>query len=236
MSQDQEYLNKSFLAAARSGNIEAMKAALDASADIHAKNESGQGAFELAAWSQKLPAMDFLVKAGADTAVNLPDLVKRHVKEETLRYVISAGNNMNAKDSSGKTILHRLAESTIEGSDRELKAAIELGADVNVQDNQGNTPLHIVQSPYYNQEMKLQKAKLLLAGGADMTGLKNHEGETAADTLMMYLARDEAAEIKAMLDNNTSPTVEEMELKINPPGNSGMGLATRQTPSVAKSI
>ena len=79
---------------------------------------------------------------------------------------ISPPQDVNAKDSKGRTPLHHAAEF---GEKDEVRALIAGGAPVNAQDNSGYTPLHFVEDR--------DVAELLIAGGA-LVNAQNNSGYT----------------------------------------------------------
>ena len=87
----------------------------------------------------------------------------------------SSGNeDLNAKDSSGTTVLMRAARAADRGY-REVMVmtAIRLGEDVNVKNNDGSTALMIAATVG-----NLDTVKSLIAAGADVNA-KNNDGTTA---------------------------------------------------------
>ena len=91
---------------------------------------------------------------------------------EILKLLLNNGANINLKDSSGQTALHRVALTPPQESLELMKYLIEQGADVNAQDIDGNTPLFIAHA--INND---EAVNLLIQSGAD-TSIKNNLGMT----------------------------------------------------------
>ncbi len=102
--------------ASSNGGPEMVQLLLDAGADIHAKNQSG------------------------DTAMHYA--LRREYNSSVINILIAAGGNTAniSITSDGKNLLHLASE---EGRVSDVKAQIDMGADVNVRDDYQKTPLHI---------------------------------------------------------------------------------------------
>ena len=79
---------------------------------------------------------------------------------------LAAGTDVNAKNISGQTPLHRSWTKEV------TELLIAKGADVNVKDNKGSTPLHYAETK--------GSAELIIARGADINA-KNERDETPLD-------------------------------------------------------
>ena len=125
------------MAAAKKGSLALVDYLVDNGADIEKKNTGGQTALDIAnEWQQKDVASYLLAvdkfKKGGWTALDFGDtaLVKLFVEKKKL--------DVNAKDSTGKTVLMEAAKY---GYKHIVKLLLEKGANVNAIDDNGNTPL-----------------------------------------------------------------------------------------------
>lgn len=82
---------------------------------------------------------------------------------DAVRDVLAQGDNVNRRNTYGRTPLHDAEEAEI------AQVLIEHGADVNARDPNGRTPLH--EAKYY------ELAEVLLRNGADANA-KDHFGRT----------------------------------------------------------
>ena len=64
---------------------------------------------------------------------------------KTLKYLISKGADVNAKDNKGTTLLHVAANCDVR-SVAFLEYLLNAGADVHAKNNKGETPLDIASS------------------------------------------------------------------------------------------
>ncbi|KAK0386653.1 hypothetical protein NLU13_6488 [Sarocladium strictum] len=86
-------------------------------------------------------------------------LAAEHHIEEVAAILIAAGADLNAKDRSGSTPLHRAMRGRWSFVEREIFTnLISGGADVNIADAKGRTPLALVRSRF--QYLKSEMAKL----------------------------------------------------------------------------
>lgn len=103
-----------------------------------------------------------LLAAGADAnlATENGTLPLHHTKGRVhvLKLLLPATRNLNARDSSGSTALHRLIGA---GFLDAASALLTAGADVNAADRYGNTPLHVAC-----EEARVDAARMLLEHGA----------------------------------------------------------------------
>jgi ankyrin repeat protein len=116
--------NVNFFDLCSNGTPEEVKAALQAGADVNAKDDDGDTALMWCAENEhSLKTLSILIKAGAD---------------------------VNAKDNDGWTPLMFAAK---ENTPEALNALIAAGADVNAQNNDGKTALALAkekEEPDYN--------------------------------------------------------------------------------------
>lgn len=94
----------------------------------------------------------------------------RNANREMVQLLLSAGANVNAKDTSGETVLMMLDDDATSDLVWDL---INAGATVNVKDEAGNTAL--LQASTANN---LEAVKTLIDAGAEVNA-KNKEGRTA---------------------------------------------------------
>jgi ankyrin repeat protein len=109
----QEELNSHLLQACADGHRDYAALAIDAGADVNAKDTGD--------WTP----LHFAVKAGADTVVAM---------------LVANGADVNAQDDYGNTALHIVAGHN--GVDN-ARLLIEAGADVNATNKFRKTPLHL---------------------------------------------------------------------------------------------
>jgi len=120
---------------------------------------------------------------------------------EVLKYLVSQGDEVNAKDYVGDTPLHRAAAGNTQVE--VFQYLVSQGADVNAKDNTGWTPLH-----YAATNSNVEVLKYLVSQGADVNA-KANEGLTPlhrAKTIshVQYLI-SQGAEVKAKTDSGLTP-------------------------------
>ena len=121
-------VNKALLSAVEEGDVEALKSALAAGADVNAADSEG---------------ITSLMRA-AETG-----------NEEILKLLIEAGADVNAADCDDITSLICAAET---GNEEILKLLIEAGADVNVENVYGDTALSVAAARGYVSCVEMLKA------------------------------------------------------------------------------
>jgi ankyrin repeat protein len=120
--------------------------------------------------------LKLLVEAGADVnridRTGVPTLVRvcRHFREDSARFLIESGANVNAISTTLQTPLIAAVEMP-----EIVRLLLEHGANPNNQDSQGNTALHKALHPI--------STKLLLEFGADPT-IRNHRGHLPLHALL----------------------------------------------------
>ncbi len=105
-------------------DVEVIKRAIEAGADVNAKNDDGRTPLHLAAYGNSKKIMDTLIAAGAD---------------------------VNAKDNHGDTPLYGAVRSN---SKESMDALLAAGVDVNSRDNNGLTPLNLAVDYLLTKAMK----------------------------------------------------------------------------------
>ncbi|MBR3927115.1 MAG: ankyrin repeat domain-containing protein [Akkermansia sp.] len=121
-------VNKALLSAVEEGDVEALKSALAAGADVNAADSEGITSLMRAAESGN---------------------------EEILKLLIEAGADVNAADCDDITPLICAAET---GNEEILKLLIEAGADVNVEDVYGETALSVAAARGHVSCVEMLKA------------------------------------------------------------------------------
>ncbi|MFO7568238.1 MAG: ankyrin repeat domain-containing protein [Smithellaceae bacterium] len=131
-----------FLAAARNGSLQKVKAALAQGIDINVQNEIGESALHLA---KGTALVKFLITQGAN--VNLPDkqagMTPLFFQDVPVaRLLIAAGADVNARSHDGNTPLHWFAYSNyLEG----VQYLVSVGADIHAVNKDGRTALDIAR-------------------------------------------------------------------------------------------
>lgn len=146
--------------AAKSGDVVAIAAALDAGADVNGK-DGGVTPLYAAVRRGQLAAAKLLIERGADVNAEsrsgsalLAAAIKSRI--ELIRLLLEKGANPNAV-FDGDTALHAASKLPCFEC---LKALVDAGADVNARSHKAETPLHLVRR-LGNREM----AEYLLAHG-----------------------------------------------------------------------
>ena len=101
---------------------------------------------------------------------------------DAVKFLISHGVDVNAKDRDGKTLLHYIADRQQDPYDTETAEMLEyflsVGADINAKNKKGDTPLHLAYKYSGGGEM----LKYLISKGADVDA-KNDNGLSLQDEL-----------------------------------------------------
>jgi ankyrin repeat protein len=111
---------------------------------------------------------------------------------KTIKYVIEAGANVNARDENGKTALHLVCGhyNEEEGDDEDkkdkepsqlleiVKYLLDVGANWTLQDNEGNTALH---DAWHESAMEHLVSVALASADAEALRLRNRQGRSVFD-------------------------------------------------------
>ncbi|TET37962.1 MAG: ankyrin repeat domain-containing protein [Planctomycetota bacterium] len=152
---------------------------IEAGLDIHKTDSDGSSVLHYASGDDEL--LEEIVNMGVD--ISTPTNTGRTILHgtvkgdyhniERVKYLISLGANVNAKDKKGRTPLHDLAaEVGGVNTGKLLKAAkflIDNGADVNAKAKDGTTPLHEAAGI-----SNIWTVKLLVENGADVKAKANN--------------------------------------------------------------
>ena len=177
----------------------AIRAAVDAGADINVRNDHGETPLHRAGrWGEHAVILA-LLDSGADIHAKDDDghtpLHAAAMQDDpgVIRSLLDAGADIEAKSEEsdsefvisshmrGETPLHK---ATRNGSPAALKALLHAGADINAKNDRGETPLHSAAAwGGYNErtnKANLEMIQALLDAGADINA-KDVDGNTPLD-------------------------------------------------------
>ena len=166
------------------GNLDMVKALVEAGADINFKGGNGDltgltplitaaatgkedVARYLVSWGAKLDEVDDQGNSAAGAAVATNNV-------RILKLLGDAGANLRQLQGSNRSPLISLAAKSVEAGDEMVQYLIRKGADVNQEDGDGDTPLF-----YAAVTGNTRVADLLLRAGADIDHLNNEYKITA---------------------------------------------------------
>ena len=187
-------LNRYFLKAAEQGDYAAVKALLNAGANIEAK-DSYWGALIHA--SDHIRTLTFLLRNGADpnsknfrgrTPLIQATFDSRPVAVQKL---LAAGGDPNQSDDSGQVPLHFIkifASKEVPSREELVRLLLDGGANPNAQDDHGDTLLHLISSGLF-----LGVVQLLLAAKAD-PNIQNNQGQTALEAIQESFREEDGEE------------------------------------------
>jgi ankyrin repeat protein len=197
---NQNDANRSLFQAINAGNVDAMRAALDAGADPNAEDGLGETRLMVAARHRDAEMVRLLLDRGADVnarniggstaltyAAGGPDA-------EMVRLLLDAGADVNARGCEGGTAL---LAATRACSPSLMRLLLDRGADVNSANCFGETPL--ICAVWRD----LDAVRLLLDRGADVYA-RHQNGDTAVDlanpeVAALLRATQEARDLAAAL-------------------------------------
>ena len=193
-----------FVKLCRHGTARQIREAIEAGADVNARDEHGRTALmEVACRGAKegCGQIKLLLDAGADvnartkggTTVLL--WAAEHDTPESIDVLLKAGADVNARTDEGRTALMMTAMNRAPKSDAALRALIDAGAYPNAKDDDGMTALM-----WAAKQGTPESIDVLLKAGADLNA-KNGKGMTAlmcaAESLALGL-HDPAAVIRRL--------------------------------------
>ena len=152
--------------AVRQGDAAAVRAALDAGADVDARQPDGATALHWAARLDRLDLAQLLLAAGADpTAANAFDVTPLSLaavngSTEMIAALLSAGADPNATMAGSETVLLTAARTGRTGA---VRALLDHGADVNAAQAAGQTALMWAAA-----EGHVETMQALIDAGADV--------------------------------------------------------------------
>ena len=114
--------------------------------------------------------------------------------ENVLSVFVAAGADVDARDSAGRTPLHRAVAGAI-------AALRDAGADPNARDSRGSTPLHVVAGSWRWPGESVRLVRLLVEAGADVDA-RNNAGETP---LQIAWSRHDTATVQALIELGADP-------------------------------
>ena len=166
------------------GDIESVRAFIEAGADINAVLRGGWRPLTWAMYCGKTECVRALIDAGADVNTKFEGwvfiegngrtpLMDYLSNAEYVRILIDAGADVNAQDYDGMTPLMHAAES---GSVKTVRILIEAGADINAIDEHGRTPLMFAAENNRNPDV----LRVLIENGASVP-IKDKKGKSALD-------------------------------------------------------
>ena len=123
---------------------------LDAGADVHARNDTGDTPLHVAAlWNGNPAVITVLLEAGADVHARnedeetpLHEAARSNPNPAVSAVLVDAGADVHAGNENEETPLHRAAQSN--PNPAVIAVLVDAGADVHARDNIGATPLHNV--------------------------------------------------------------------------------------------
>ncbi|MFI5894610.1 ankyrin repeat domain-containing protein [Actinoplanes sp. NPDC051513] len=219
--------NEELLAAAETSNIEAVKAALEAGADVDARGPGGRTALMSASARSFIQIMEVLLGAGAsvdlqgalgETALILAASGRGG---ESIQLLLDNGADPNLGDRDKKRPLMWMVDTQFHrGSDTSANVAplVRAGARIDDRDDADRTALMwAVTGLGTSFDVRPSVIAALVENGADV-GATDVNGETAMFHLVRYvddaLALDQgAACIRVLLEAGANPNAENNEKK-----------------------
>jgi serine/threonine-protein phosphatase 6 regulatory ankyrin repeat subunit A len=166
-------------------NIKGIEYLLSHGADISAKDNEGKSPLHYAASSPYNTFFDIKKEMSRGETNDWT------TSEETIRLLLDAGADVNARDNKGQTPLHYASDNT---NVNVVKYLLKRGSSVKIRDNKGDTPfltMFTTLRDAHAEKEVLTIENLLLAKGTDINE-QNNNGDTAlhllaASVLPQYL-------------------------------------------------
>jgi len=144
VTKEQEEANKMLLDAVKNFDVKKVEEALNAGADINAKNVYGRTPLTWTSYYSNKDIVELLIKAGAN--VNAKDndgwtaliLASINGLTDIIELLIKAGADVNAKNKNDRTALMM---ASYYGHIDIVELLIKAGADINIKDKHGKTAL-----------------------------------------------------------------------------------------------
>ena len=199
-------------AAARQGDIEAVKQHLAAGADVNAIDHEGNTPLHHAVYNDQTEIIRLLIDKGAEVngkrkaANNEKGVAPLHTATwrstiETMELLIDNGADVNMKRADGAIALHYAVWF---GLKEKAEFLLSKGSDVKARDgnNEGATPLHVAVWKSPNNGI----VELLIENEADVND-KNNSGETPLDWAIKF----DETDIADLLRKHGGKTAEELK-------------------------
>jgi len=197
-------------AAAMSGNVEQVKALLQANPElVSSKDENGRTALHWAAMFNQVAVAEALLAGKAD--INAKDnhgLTPLHEvsKKEMADFLLANKAEIEAKNEEGRTPLHAAAAHGKPGMTGVVESLLAHGADVNARSNNGWTPL--LETALTDHR---DVAEILLQNKADLNARSNdgvtplHVAAYFAHKDMVDLLLSHGADVNAKANDGATP-------------------------------
>ena len=187
------------LAAAKSGNIAAIRALLAHGDDVNRPNPSGMTPIFAALYGRQPEAVKLLLAQGARLKGRLggnttPLMLAAEVCPEAIGPLLARGANVNEQSPDGDTALNRAARY---GNETAMTTLLRAGANVNAANHTGWTPL------LWAAGVVPKSVPLLIASGANVN-VSNRAGETP---LMRAIYTDRLVSARALLAAHADPNI-----------------------------
>jgi ankyrin repeat protein len=211
--------------AAQRGDADAVRALLDAGADLEAEDPWQETALFAATQNGDLQTLQLLLDRGADpnhrnrrgqTPLMFAVWCEDGRALEMIDRLLRAGADVDAKDEGGSTALNDAAGKI---DPHLVRILLDAGADPNAYENyRGWAPLLHSLFPYGDEAVHVEVLRLLLASGAD----PNARGRGGGTALMNAVGRVSPGIVGLLLDYRADPNL------TNDDGSTPLMLAVRK--------